>query len=75
MASKNAIRVNRFRKIKGHDILRNKYHRLRFKYNISVIQSNIMKFWSVDKIRIYIEENNLKPTKEYINSLKGIDKI
>ena len=32
MASKNAIRVNRFRKIKGHDVLKNNQERLEKRY-------------------------------------------
>lgn len=75
MINKNVLRVEKFRKSKGHSILKKKYHKLRFKYDIASKQSNIMKFWSIVEIKKYLKNNNIHPTEEYLNSLEEADKI
>lgn len=75
MKSKNALRVAKFRKSKGNGFQKNKYHKLRSKYGIDVSQANKMKFWSVDRIKQYLKDNNIKPTEEYLNSLEEADKL
>ena len=54
MSSKNAIRVQRFRELRGNATLKEKYKLIRSMFNISSVQANKMKFWSSDKIINYL---------------------
>jgi len=71
MSTKNALRVQKHRLLKGNETLKEKYMILRHKYGISSVLANAMKFWSVDKILDYISEHNIKPLK----SLKEVDRL
>lgn len=73
MTTKNALRVTKFREAKGYNFLINKYHKLRNKYDIDVSQANKMKFWSVDRIKKYLKDNNINPTQKYLDSLEEAD--
>lgn len=71
MPTKNAIRVQRFKTLKGNKTYKEKYEVLRFKYGIKAVESNKMKFWAVDRILDYLNENNIKPLKD----LKEADRL
>jgi len=65
MTTKNAIRVVRFRQLKGNLNYREKYTILRKKYNIGSILANKMKFWSPERIIDYLYDNDIKPVKTF----------
>lgn len=65
MKTKNAMRVDKFRKSKGNDIQKKRYHVLRKKYGIESIQANKMKCWSVNRIIDYLRANKITPLKRY----------
>lgn len=71
MTSKNVLRVQKFRDLKGNITFKEKYNILRKKYEISSKQSNIMKFWSVERILKYFSDNDIKPSKK----LKAVDRL
>jgi len=71
MATKNAIRVDRHRKLKGNDTQKEKYHKLRSKYDIDSLQANKMKCWSTDRILDYLAEHKIAPLK----TLKEADRL
>ena len=73
--SANKIRVERYRVLGGNTLDKEKYHKLVFKYGIKSTVANKMKFWSVERIRLYIYKNNIIPTDEYIASVKAVDLI
>ena len=75
MKTKNHLRVDKFRKLGGNTNYSEKYHALRSKYDIEPKQANIMKYWSVNKIKIYLEENKIFPTEDYLTSLKEADRL
>ena len=56
MSTKNAIRVQRFRELRGNKKLKELYHLIRNVYNINSVQANKMKFWSADRIVKYLIE-------------------
>ena len=71
MSSKNAIRVQRHRLLKGNQTHIEKYTVLRTKYGVDSRLANKMKFWSVDRILNELERLNIRPLK----SLKEADRL
>ena len=71
MATKNALRVMKFRRAGGYIAIKEKYYILRHKYDIKSVKANEMKFWSVDRILDYLIDNNIKPVK----TLKEVDRL
>lgn len=65
MATKNAMRVVRFRHKKGNLTYKEKYDMLRKKYGLESVLANKLKFWSTDNIIDYLYDNNIKPLQTY----------
>ena len=65
MSSKNAIRVERFRQLRGNLNYKEKYTVLREKYKINSVLANKMKFWSTERIIDYLYTNDIKPVKTF----------
>ncbi len=73
--TKNHMRVDKYRQLKGLNKFREKYHILTFKYDIAPRQADKMKHWSVDRIIEYIDEHNLQFTEKFINSMRDVDRL
>lgn len=71
MTSKNAIRVQRHRLLKGNQTHKEKYAVLRSKYGIDSRLANKMKFWSPERIIDYLNEHNIYP----LSNLKEADRL
>lgn len=65
MVTKNALRVERFRQLRGNLNYKEKYEILRKKYGINSVLANKMKFWSPDRIIDYLYDNDIKPLKTF----------
>ena len=65
MVTKNALRVERYRQLRGNLNYKEKYDMLRNKYGIKSVLANKMKFWSTDRIITYLYSNDIKPLDTY----------
>lgn len=65
MVTKNAIRVERFRQLRGNLNYKEKYTVLRDKYKINSVLANKMKFWSIERIIDDLYAKDIKPVKTY----------
>lgn len=71
MTTKNAIRVQRHRLLKGNQTHIEKYSVLRNKYGLGSRLANKMKFWSPERILDYLNINKIYP----LSDLKEADRL
>ena len=69
--TKNALRVQKHRTLKGNTTHKEKYKVLRDKYGIGSVLANKLKFWSPERIIDYLNDNEIYP----LSNLKEADRL
>ena len=69
--TKNALRVQKHKTLKGNQTHIEKYRVLRNKYGLGSVLANKMKFWSPERIIDYLNDNEIYP----LSNLKEADRL